>query len=241
MNLFPMFKQEYTALPSNSTPGTKADQSPKSAVKRWALLVLLLWWNAIAFGWAIYGFKSYLNSGKPAVSPVSCDCGATIDEAISMGCKYDNLSVSWLPPQCRDDELTAEFNNAGPGGEWRYWADRNQTQPLTIEEVGALAAKSIREAQFWTAFGWHVSHCSFYWRKEYRMREGGLQVEHRYDRESHVKHCHMAFMARTPLNEPNTKAAVGLGGDKVGGVRTKEQIEQENVDHEHVHEHRLNV
>lgn len=68
------------------------------------------------------------------------------------------------------------------------------------------------------------------------MRAQGLEVEHRYDRESHIKHCHMAFMSRTPLDETNTQAAVGLGGDRVGGVRTNAQKEHEIHDaHERDH------
>ncbi|UNI24994.1 hypothetical protein JDV02_010705 [Purpureocillium takamizusanense] len=235
MGLLPSFKQKYVPLLNSSLLGNS--QQPKSPLKRWILIVLFAWWNVILVGWGLYCFKAYINSKNPAIVPVSCDCGATIEEAVSKGCKYDALSVSWLPPQCRDDELTFEFNKAGPGGEWLYWADRNMTQPLTLNKIGALADKPIQDAQFWTTFGWHISHCSFYWRKEHRMRDRGVEVEHRYDRESHIKHCHTAFMARTPLNETNTKAAVGLGGDKVGGVRTEEQTKHEHVHNGHEGEH----
>lgn len=190
-------------------------------------LSLLIAWNAALISISLYAVGTHFGGANSKIQAVSCDCGDTIGEAEAMGCRYDPLSVSWLPPQCRDDELTAEFNQAGPGGEWPYWADREMTQPLTIEQLGELAAKPIQDAQFWTTFGWHVNHCSFYWRKEWRMRARGLEVEHRYDRESHIKHCHMAFMARTPLNETNTKAAVGLGGDRVGGVRTDAQTQHE--------------
>ncbi|KND86290.1 hypothetical protein TOPH_09081 [Tolypocladium ophioglossoides CBS 100239] len=213
-------KPKYEQLPD--TPLVGNPRKGKSPKRCWFLWCLLIAWNFILMAWGFYGLKAYFNMGKPSVvTTVSCNCGATLGEAVAMGCKYDPLSVSWLPPRCRDDELTAEFNQAGPGGEWPYWADRNMTQPLTIQQVGALAAKSIEDAQFWTTFGWHVSHCSFYWRKEHRMREKRMEVERRYDRESHIKHFHMMFMSRTALNETNTKAAVRLGGDRVWGVRTE--------------------
>lgn len=53
---------------------------------------------------------------------VSCSCGESVAEAISRGCKYDLLASAWLPKQCRDDELSAEFDRSGPGldGEWTY-------------------------------------------------------------------------------------------------------------------------
>lgn len=63
------------------------------------------------------------------------------------------------------------------------------------------------------------------------MRNKGFMVEHRYDRESHIKHCHMAFLCRLPLNETSTKAVVGLGGDTIGAVRTMMEMS-----HEHHHE-----
>ncbi|KAF2818570.1 hypothetical protein CC86DRAFT_433404 [Ophiobolus disseminans] len=36
-----------------------------------------------------------------------CDCGETVAEAMALGCKFDALSMTWLPKHCRDDELTA--------------------------------------------------------------------------------------------------------------------------------------
>lgn len=44
-----------------------------------------------------------------------CDCGGSVVEAVSLGCKFDALSMAWLPEHCRDDELTAEFDTTGKG------------------------------------------------------------------------------------------------------------------------------
>jgi hypothetical protein len=63
------------------------------------------------------------------------------------------------------------------------------------------------------------------------MRNRGFMIENRYDRESHIKHCHMAFLSRLPLNEVSTKAAVWLGGDAIGAVRNVTEMS-----HEHTHE-----
>lgn len=67
----------------------------------------------------------------------SCYCGKSIAEAKTMGCKYDALSSAWLPPHCRDDDLTAEFL-AHEDGPWEYWADQAHTKLLTLEEVSSL-------------------------------------------------------------------------------------------------------
>jgi hypothetical protein len=65
------------------------------------------------------GHKHGLSTFKP---PSSCRCGESVAEALSLGCKYDSLAVAWLPPHCRDDELTAEFEaqGTGPNGSWTY-------------------------------------------------------------------------------------------------------------------------
>lgn len=150
---------------------------------------------------------------------ISCDCGTSILEARSLGCKYDALAAAWLPPQCRDDELTTEFEHAGTGvnGTWSYYADREATRIFSTEEVSLLAELPSNQSYFFTTTRWHIAHCSFYWRKEFRMRSRGFPVERRYDKESHIEHCQMTFLDRAPFNETSTMVTVGLGGDTLRG------------------------
>ena len=72
---------------------------------------------------------------------IDCGCGSSIEEAIAKGCKYDEMGATWLPDVCRDDELTAEFNRAGPGpnGQWPYWRDHKKTIPMNLDDMAALA------------------------------------------------------------------------------------------------------
>jgi len=164
---------------------------------------------------------------------VSCHCGSSISEALSLECQFDTVSASWLPAQCRDDELTAEFDRAGPGGKWEYWADMAMTRQLKPEQVGALVDKPEDEAYVWVSWGWHVSHCSFYWRKQVRMAERGLRIERRYSDKSHVAHCQQVFMARDPLDAVITTAHVRLGGDDVNTG----MLEERPKEHGHGHGH----
>lgn len=124
-------------------------------------------------------------------------CGTTIAEALSLGCLYDPLSSAWLPPYCRDDELTDEFNRAGPGadGAWAYYADEQGTRPLALPEVAALGNHLER---FWVSRDWHIVHCLFYWRKHVRMRETNAVMEARYDKMHHVEHCQRFIRNPTP-------------------------------------------
>ena len=123
----------------------------------------------------------------------TCDCGKTIKEALSRNCLYDSLAAAWLPPYCRDEELTAEFEVSGPGpeGQWNYYADEAGTIPMTMSEMAELGETG---GTFWALRDWHIAHCLFYWQKYTRMRETGVIMEQRFDHIAHVQHCqHMAL------------------------------------------------
>ncbi|RAK98813.1 uncharacterized protein BO80DRAFT_325380, partial [Aspergillus ibericus CBS 121593] len=126
-----------------------------------------------------------------------CDCGNTIDEALHLNCIYDSLATAWLPPHCRDAELTAQFDQAGPGpnGEWSYYLDENGTIPLTNSEIALLGETG---GSFWSTREWHIAHCVFYWQKYYRMRDTGTVMEARFGSLSHVEHCSRLIMSPVP-------------------------------------------
>ncbi|KAM3077217.1 hypothetical protein ACMFMG_003318 [Clarireedia jacksonii] len=130
-----------------------------------------------------------------APPPAPCHCGSSVSEALSLNCAYDSLAASWLPAECRDDELTAQFEQSGdgPNGEWLYWADKNHTKLLTKEEMAMNAFD--RSKQPHVSWQWHKMHCFFYWRKEWRTRDGGKRrVEEQSSSEAHVLNCGKMFL-----------------------------------------------
>ena len=122
-----------------------------------------------------------------------CDCGDSVAEAISLGCKFDALSMAWLPEHCRDDELTAEFETTGngPNGTWVYYADTEHTIEVDVATVAAMGDDP--SARVHMGKTWHMIHCIFYWRKQFRTRFNGKIVEPRSDTADHIKHCGMVF------------------------------------------------
>jgi hypothetical protein len=126
-----------------------------------------------------------------------CDCGSSISEAFSRSCVYDTLATAWLPPYCRDDELTAEFDRSGPGldGSWPYFADKDGKIPINKSQIAALGPT---EGSFWSSRDWHVAHCFFYWQKYIRMRDTGAVMEKRFDMIEHVQHCGRLAMNKRP-------------------------------------------
>lgn len=122
-----------------------------------------------------------------------CDCGSNTQEAISRSCVYDTLATAWLPPFCRDTELTAQFDKSGdgPNGSWSYFSDSEGRHQLSVGELGSLGDGDKR---FWASRRWHRAHCLFYWQKLYRMRKTGLVLEERYHSWSHIQHCTRLLM-----------------------------------------------
>ncbi|ELR05750.1 hypothetical protein VC83_07983 [Pseudogymnoascus destructans] len=134
-----------------------------------------------------------------------CDCGSSTKEAVSLGCQFVPMAAAWLPPACIDEELSHEFNTAGPGinGEWTYWADRDHLHEISEKDVSLLADTG---ELFYGTWEWHVKHCTFQWRLDYRRRWLNTTLEPRYDHESHITHCQMIIFAdRTKSTASNVK------------------------------------
>ncbi len=117
---------------------------------------------------------------------------------------YDTMAAAWLPLACRDDELSTQFNQAGPGrdGQWYYWADRNQTKRLSLTELSHLADSG---RPFFTTWDWHVAHCFWRWRKQIRGRD--MMAAHLYAGAAygHIAHCEEIMKA-----DPNAIVASGV-------------------------------
>ncbi|KAI0865154.1 hypothetical protein F4860DRAFT_346240 [Xylaria cubensis] len=142
-----------------------------------------------------------------------CHCGSSVQEARARGCKYDSLSTSWLPDHCRDDELTALFERAGPGpnGAWPYHASRNnQSKLYTIEEVSYFAEKPDRERIVFSTIDWHDKHCFYLLVKQLR---GKSKMEYIGfpDATAHAEHCATAMTEGIPGNKVVIGVIVGFG------------------------------
>ncbi|KAK4216775.1 hypothetical protein QBC37DRAFT_80813 [Rhypophila decipiens] len=138
-----------------------------------------------------------------AASLPPCYCGTSVSEAVSLNCKFDSLSTSWLPPHCRDDELTALFERAGPGpnGEWTYY----RTQPhlgdnltaaakFTVDELALLSEKSEAERQVVATVEWHDKHCFFLLLKMVRGKAPRMGYTGFPEVLGHAEHCAMSMV-----------------------------------------------
>lgn len=155
---------------------------------------------------------------------ISCSCGTSHAEALSRGCKFDGIAAAFLPAHCRDDELLEEFDRSGenPDGSWNYWRDPKMQHRLNLSELGELADQ---QEPFYASQMWHVVHCTFNWRKQFRQPKTGVVIEHEADSIHHVTHCEDIFKMRIPLTQIATISGVGLNMDI---IRHKEGSDSEN-------------
>ncbi|KAE8381326.1 hypothetical protein BDV26DRAFT_278892 [Aspergillus bertholletiae] len=174
---------------------------------RYAILILFA-----TFGFLDLTYRAYASFRSR--QPISCNCGETIEEAIANNCKYDSIAAAWLPPACRNDELLEQFERSGPNsdGSWMYYADRNKTRVLSLEEVSQLPKTG---SHFFTTHQWHLVHCAYYWKKMFLAAETGTVIEARYNNLAHINHCEMMFLKRDTLDTIVTEAGVSLHSDRM--------------------------
>ena len=183
---------------------------------------------------ATYGLFSLSNSQtlsevKTTTEAVVCNCGATVSEAKSKDCKFDSLATAWLPPACRDDGLTAEFERSGPlqNGSWPYYKDLRKEHLLSVDDLAAMAGaeddseKTTRgrhaDRTYYVTAEWFTARCLFYWRKMERAKTLGTTIERSYldtsidgHEISNWHHCSNVYLARIPRDQIAAAGVVGF-------------------------------
>ena len=175
-------------------------------------------------GLALYGLyclsHETFSRVKGIANPPSCNCGTSISEAKSKNCKFDSLATAWLPPACRDDELTAEFERSGPleGGAWPYYKDLRKTHLLSVEDLANMADNESGDRTYYMTTEWFVARCLFYWRKMERAERLGTTIEKTFLHTSMDGHnisswhnCANVYLEGRPRDEISTAGMVGFG------------------------------
>ena len=178
----------------------------------------------LVFGLALYGLHCLAQETfrhiNETVKPTVCKCGSSISEAKSKDCKFDSLATSWLPPPCRDDELTAEFERSGPleGGAWPYYKDLRKTHLLSLEDLANMADNGSGDRTYYTTTEWSIARCLFYWRKIERAERLETTIEKSFldtsidgHNTSRWHHCANVYLEGTPSDQISTAGQVGFG------------------------------
>ncbi|KAH8821795.1 hypothetical protein F5884DRAFT_827982 [Xylogone sp. PMI_703] len=107
-------------------------------------------------------------------------CGNSSVEAIALGCEFDPLSVTWLPKQCIDRDLTNEFLAMGP---WPGYTDDKGTALVSDED-------KARGTLHYTTLMEHAAHCAIELRKVHKaIKTGGKRIDSLELSYHHTIHC----------------------------------------------------
>ena len=116
------------------------------------------------------------------------DCGSSLSEARSKGCKFSPMVTSWTPPARLSSVLDDEWNESG----WKYFLDRNGTREASHDSVTRGDIET-----YWIDMNTHVAHCVYSFRQIYHAYPKGRgigAVPAHIMEEDHFYHC-LTFMS----------------------------------------------
>lgn len=125
---------------------------------------------------ALSTFPNPKNTPKDAKN-----CGPNAAAAIAKGCHLDMISFTWLPHECYDADLSAEFIELK---DWTWALDSNGTVQVTQEQI---LAGEINNG--WVTFEYHLTHCLYTWKKLVRHLERGGAMDWYVMAYDHTRHC----------------------------------------------------
>ena len=205
----------HRASTDSSAEGEEVDHVRFVPSRSFSSRLITYMWRGTTVCLAIFGSfilfnQLWLHLKTP--QEISCSCGTSLAEAAFLNCKYDSIAAAYLPPHCRDDELTALFDKSGPApdGSWYYYSDWDKTSTLNLSQIAAMGG--TRE-HFFTTHEWHIAHCTWTWRKQVRAKDTGITIDKRSRGVDHVAHCEMMFMKRDALDAVVTGSGVALDAD----------------------------
>lgn len=144
---------------------------------------------------------SCLPHSTSGVGPSSC--GTSTFSAREMGCNFDIMSFSWLPPACFDEQLMQDFLDH-ENGPWIWYHDQNRTQQAEREFV--LLGNY---PQLYVEWDYHMAHCAFMWRKMHRAVLEGRPLDSYILDMHHTQHCERTLL-RTDIDEEVLHTAISM-------------------------------
>lgn len=136
-------------------------------------------------------------------------CGTEIEAAVAAGCKFDTLSLTWLPPECYDESVTQSSSEklrqlAGLTqvdlDKFQFYFDRNRTQIATDVQFQAASllnfGKGGVQSTFYTDTIYHKAHCQHVKELQDNALQKASEGKHdvwlweRAAKWEHSLHCH---------------------------------------------------
>ncbi|KAL3424523.1 hypothetical protein PVAG01_03804 [Phlyctema vagabunda] len=128
-------------------------------------------------------------------------CGNSAAEAKELGCTFELMTVSWMPPACHDDELNQEFRSVR---EWHFYDDLKGSREIGEAELSELTVMAYGTNEF------HRMHCGYSWMKMHRALQRQGRIDKGLSYYKHTTHC--ADMYRPAnMSAIGTDVTIGFG------------------------------
>ncbi|KAL6793701.1 hypothetical protein GGI42DRAFT_357402 [Trichoderma sp. SZMC 28013] len=136
---------------------------------------------------ALIVLVGYLVKGtRPSEYP----CGQNLEEAQSRGCRFDQITWSWIPPHC-PVYLSNEYLNATPGQPWLWYVEPYKKIVAREDDWPSIFNNEIR------VYGErreHHAHCVYMFLNLMKVYESrGKHTQIQTDAE-HMEHCGRLLM-----------------------------------------------
>lgn len=112
-------------------------------------------------------------------------CGNSSAEALSLGCSFDQSTLSWFPPYC-PHYANEDFVKMNPEKPWKFYTNPYKKIPATETQWTDILDNKF---EIWGERGEHLSHCVFMFRTLGQIvRDSGRFVP-KHVNYHHIEHC----------------------------------------------------
>lgn len=131
-------------------------------------------------------------------------CGTSADEARALGCTFDQLIWSWLPPSCphyANDEFV-ELEN------WTYWMDNQKREAMTTKNWERALNN---EVQLWGESREHLAHCVYIFLSIAQILRDRTPYPSYFEDYEHTYHCAGVLMEALRKEPKRSRIATFVG------------------------------
>lgn len=123
-------------------------------------------------------YDEYFNRERPG----TITCGNTTDEAISRGCRFDELADLWLPTKC-SNAFEKEYLKTNNGGPFVYWTD------TTGQHLVSNRSLYVGGNTYFSTTRDHLVHCEYNLYRFAHALKTGEPIGHDGTFSDHMHHC----------------------------------------------------
>ena len=145
-------------------------------------------------------------------------CGKTPAEARALGCRFESNNLAWVPPECYDEQLSAEWD----AEDWFYGVNSSKT-PITKSELLEGNLDHV-----WVTWGQHIAHCALLVRKFQRAVMFNWPLDNWTSSYEHTAHCARSYTEWKLMAHPQEVNAVVKLKFPACGYEWKDNIPEAN-------------